>query len=61
MKMKKLRLRESSELDGISGLESIIDLESITDEGEFFEEEGGFSEELVDEELEDEDMNIGLD
>jgi DNA-directed RNA polymerase subunit beta len=57
---EEIEIRESAELDGISGLESIIDIESITDEGEFFEEEGGFTEELVDEELDDEDMDMDL-
>lgn len=57
---EEIEIKESSEVDGISGLESIIDIESITDEGEFFEEEGGFSEEIVDEELDDEDMDMDL-
>lgn len=57
---EEIEIKESAELDGISGLESIIDIETITDEGEFFEEEGGFTEELVDEELDDEDMEMDL-
>ncbi len=57
---EEIEIRESADLDGISGLESIIDIESIADEGEFFEEEGGFTEELVDEEVEDEDMDMDL-
>jgi DNA-directed RNA polymerase subunit beta len=57
---EEIEIKESAELDGISGLESIIDIESITDEGEFFEEEGGFSEEIVDEEIDDEDMDMDL-
>jgi len=57
---KEIEIKESSDLDGISGLESIIDIETIADDGEFFEEEGGFSEELVDEELDDEDVDIDL-
>ena len=56
---EEIEIRESTELDGISGLESIIDIESITDEGEFFEE-GGFTEELVDEDVEDEDVEMDL-
>ncbi|HWQ79490.1 MAG TPA: DNA-directed RNA polymerase subunit beta [Anaerovoracaceae bacterium] len=57
---EEIEIKESNDLDGISGLESIIDIESIADEGEFFEEEGGFTEELVDEELDDEDMEMDL-
>jgi DNA-directed RNA polymerase subunit beta len=57
---EEIEIKESAELDGISGLESIIDIESIADEGEFFEEEGGFTEELVDEEIDDEDMDMDL-
>ena len=41
-------------------MESIIDIEAIADEGEFFEEEGGFTEEIVDEEIEDEDLEMDL-
>jgi DNA-directed RNA polymerase subunit beta len=57
---EEIEIKESADLDGISGLESIIDIETIADEGEFFEEEGGFTEELVDEEVEDEDMEMDL-
>ncbi len=57
---EEIEIKESSDLDSISGLESIIDLDAIADEGEFFEEEGGFTEELVDEELDDEDMEMDL-
>ena len=57
---EEIEIKESAELDGISGLESIIDIETIADEGEFFEEEGGFTEELVDEDIEDEDMEMDL-
>ncbi|HYE68857.1 MAG TPA: DNA-directed RNA polymerase subunit beta, partial [Anaerovoracaceae bacterium] len=57
---EEIEIKESAELDGISGLESIIDIESIADEGEFFEEEGGFTEEIVDEDLDDEDMDMDL-
>ena len=57
---EEIEIKESTEVDGISGLESIIDIESIADEGEFFEEEGGFSEEVVDEDIEDEDMDMDL-
>ena len=56
---EEIEIRESAELDGISGLESIIDIDAIADEGEFFEE-GGFTEELVDEDIEDEDMDMDL-
>jgi DNA-directed RNA polymerase subunit beta len=56
---EEIEIKESAELDGISGLESIIDIEAIADEGEFFEE-GGFTEELVDEDVEDEDMDMDL-
>ncbi len=57
---EEIEIKESADLDGISGLESIIDIESIADEGEFFEEEGGFTEELVDEDVDDEDMDMDL-
>ncbi len=56
---EEIEIKESAELDGISGLESIIDIEAIADEGEFFEE-GGFTEEIVDEEIEDEDLEMDL-
>ena len=57
---EEIEIKESSDLDGISGLESIIDIEAIADEGEFFEEEAGFTEEIVDEDVEDEDMDMDL-
>ena len=57
---EEIEIKESADLDGISGLESIIDIEAIADEGEFFEEEGGFTEELVDEDVDDEDMDMDL-
>ena len=57
---EEIEIKESADLDGISGLESIIDIESIADEGEFFEEEGGFTEEIVDEDIDDEDMDMDL-
>ena len=57
---EEIEIKESADLDGISGLESIIDIEAIADEGEFFEEEGGFTEEIVDEDIDDEDMDMDL-
>lgn len=55
----EIEIKESAELDGIAGLESIIDIESVADESEIFED-GGFSEELLDDDLEEED-DVDLD
>ncbi|MDD3200171.1 MAG: DNA-directed RNA polymerase subunit beta [Eubacteriales bacterium] len=57
---QEIEIKESNDIDGISGLESIIDVESIADEEELFEDEGGFTEELVDEEIDDEDIDMDL-
>lgn len=57
---QEIEIKESSEIDGISGLESIIDIESVADESEIFEQEGGFSEELMDDDLDEEDVDIDL-
>ncbi len=57
---EEIEIKESADLDGVTGLESIIDIEAIADEGEFFEEEGGFTEEIVDEEVDDEEMDMDL-
>ncbi len=57
---QEIEIKESNDIDGISGLESIIDVESIADEEELFEDEGGFTEELVDGEIDDEDIDMDL-
>jgi DNA-directed RNA polymerase subunit beta len=57
---EEIEIKESADLDAIAGLESIIDIESIADDSEFFEEEGGFTEEIVDEDVDDEDMDMDL-
>jgi DNA-directed RNA polymerase subunit beta len=56
---EEIEIKESSDLDGVSNLESILDTEPVADESEFFEE-GGFTEELVDEEIDDEEIEIDL-
>lgn len=57
---EEIEIKESTELDGISGLEGIIDIDTVTDENEIFEQEG-FSEELSDDEdLDEEDLELDL-
>lgn len=51
---QEIEIKESSEVDGVSSLEGIIDIDPVADEGEIFEADGGFSEELMDDDLEDE-------
>ncbi|HML38517.1 MAG TPA: DNA-directed RNA polymerase subunit beta [Bacillota bacterium] len=55
---EEIEIKESSELDGISGIESIIEMDPIADEGEIFEAEGGFSEELLEDDDTDEDFDL---
>ena len=49
---EEIEIKESTELEGIAGLESIIDIDGVADEDELLAGEAGFSEEK----LEDEDF-----
>ncbi|HHU17700.1 MAG TPA: DNA-directed RNA polymerase subunit beta [Clostridiales bacterium] len=55
---QEIEIKESTDLDGISGLESIIDSESLQDEEDFFEDEGGFSEERLEADESDGDFDL---
>lgn len=55
---QEIEIKESTDLDGISGLESIIDSESLRDEEDFFEDEGGFSEERLEADESDGDFDL---
>lgn len=56
---EEIEIKESSELDGVSGLESIIDIESVADEEELFDDQAGFSEDIMEEDL-DEEVDLDL-
>jgi DNA-directed RNA polymerase subunit beta len=56
---QEIEIKESTDLEGISGLESLIDIETIAIEDEFFEEDAGFSEEKPEDDfLDDEDLDL---
>ena len=57
---EEIEIKESTELEGISGLESLIDIEPIADEEEFFKDGAGFSEDIAEDELVEDDEELVL-
>ncbi|MDD2483843.1 MAG: DNA-directed RNA polymerase subunit beta [Eubacteriales bacterium] len=56
---QEIEIKESTELEGVSGLESLIDIEGVADESEIFEVGSGFGEEISEEELlDEEDLDV---